>query len=228
MTASDPASGRLATRAEQPASRFNRAVFWVFKLVVGSAFRVYFRLRVENAPRLEGGYVVAANHTSFLDPIFLGAACPRRVTFMMTALVFRSALMGWFYRFQRAIPLRVRGGNRDALRTARTVLNRGEVLGIFPEGGISRDGQLLRGNPGAVALGLAGKVPIIPVAIVGAYEAFRPGMLLPRPRKVRVIFGDPIDVDSLEGAEDRRARLDIATRAIMQNLSRLTRTTNSG
>ncbi len=188
-------------------------------LAIAPATRLLFRIRVVNRPKDPGGYVLAANHSSFLDPIFLGSSCYRRVHFMMTVIACRSALMGWFYRVMRAIPVEMRGGNRDALRAARAVLERGEVLGIFPEGGISRDGGLLRGNPGAVSLGLAGGVPIIPVALVGAHEAFPPGRAIPRLKKVSVVFGEPIDVGSIEGS--KRERLERATELIMQSIADL-------
>ena len=83
--------------------------------------RIYFRLGSENRPTLEGAYMLAPNHTSYLDPILLGAVSFRRVTFMMTALHYRSPLMGWFYRWNKAIPVAVRKGNRKALRMAQEV-----------------------------------------------------------------------------------------------------------
>ena len=178
--------------------------------------RVLFRLKVENRPDVDGPFVLVANHGSFLDPLVLGAAQWRRITFMMTVLHFRSPKLGWFYRWQRAIPLAVRGtGNRAALSSARNVLKRGEVLGIFPEGGLSRDGGLFVGSPGAVSLVLAEDVPIVPCYIEGAGEALGIGDRL-RLRKITIRFGDPMTRDELiADAVDRRARLRVATRAIM-------------
>lgn len=204
---------------EKPAGSINRAAFFVVRAIVGALVRLFFRLRVEGQPTLAGGYVLAANHTSFLDPVVLSVASRRRVQFMMTEVVYRSAWLGWFYRFCRAIPVALRGGNRDALRCARATIERGEVLGIFPEGGISRDGSPLLGHPGAVSLGLAADVPIVPVAIIGLFEAFPPGVALPRPRRVTVVFGEPIVVSELGGS--RRERLQIATETIMARIGEL-------
>lgn len=229
----DPAPGsRQADRrggAEFPAfaapyGRLNRAGFALLRLLVRPLFRLWFRLRAEQPPDLDGAYVLAANHGSFLDPLLLGAASPRRITYLMTEVIWRSPLMGWFYRFNRAIPIAVRTPNRDALRAARAVLQQGRVIGIFPEGGISRDGGLLLGSPGAVSLVLNENVPIVPVGIVGAQQALPIGRRWPRPHRVTVRFGRPILPAELHALapNDRKARLVAATRLIMMRIAELT------
>lgn len=200
----------------------NRAAYFLFWLGFGSILRVYFRLRSENRPKLQGAYMLAPNHTSFLDPLLVGAVSHRRITFMMTGLLYRSPLLGWFYRWNRAIPVSVHKGNREALRAARQVLRDGRVLSVFPEGGISRDGKLLLGNPGAVSLVLGEGVPVIPVAILGAHEAFGFRSAFPRPRRITVRFGDPIPPETLAlPGGDRKQVLIHATRAIMREIARL-------
>jgi len=199
-------------------------MFWPTWGAVRLGLRLYFRLRVEGELPAKGAYVLAANHTSFLDPLLLSAAVPRRVVFLMTEVVWRSPTMHWFYRWNQAIPLAVRGGNRDALRAAHSVLQQGRVLGIFPEGGISRDGLPMLGSPGAVSIVQYEGVPIVPVGIVGAHAALPPGGGLPRPRPITVRFGAPITVAELEaeGAGHRRERLAAATRLIMARIAALT------
>lgn len=216
-------AGRRRDYARRP-SWLNELLFWPFWVAVGLFARVWFRFRVHNRPRLEGGYVLAANHTSFLDPMLVGGAVPRRVAFLMTEIVFRSPSMGWFYRWNHAIPLSIRGGNREALRAARDILRQGRVVGIFPEGGLSRDGLLLLGSPGAVSLVLGESLPIVPVGIVGADRALPPGCVLPRPRRIEVFFGEPITAEELEALApgDRKARLANATRLIMERIAALT------
>jgi 1-acyl-sn-glycerol-3-phosphate acyltransferase len=186
--------------------------------------RLVFRLRIENPPRLPGAFVVIANHASLVDPLVLGAALGRRSVFLMTVLHFRSAWLGWFYRWQRAIPLALRAANRESLRTARAVLAAGTPVVIFPEGGMSRDGGLLLGNPGAVSLVLSEDVPVVPAYIDGAARAVPLGGL-PRPAaRIVVRFGEPIAHQALlaeAGDGDRRSRHRRETRMLMDRIAAL-------
>ena len=209
-----------------PPSAWNDRAFRAFRFSFGSVLRVWFRLRVEGSLPATGPCVVAANHTSLLDPIVLGAASRRRIVYLMTELMWRSPALGWFYRWNHAIPIGVRGGNRDAMRAARSVLQQGRVLGVFPEGGISRDGLPMLGNPGAVALVLQENVPIVPVGVVGTHAAMPYGATWPRPAAVTVRFGTPILAAELDrlGGGDRRARLREATALIMRRIAALTGT----
>lgn len=221
MTAA-PANGRDDLRAAPPGWLSN-ALYWPFWVCCRLFLHTWFRVRIVGAPPDHGAYVLAANHTSFVDPIVLGAAVRRRVIFLMTEVVWRSRTMGWFYRWTRTIPLTVRSGNREALRAARAVLQQGRVVGIFPEGGISRDGLPLLGSPGAVSLVLNENVPIVPVGITGAAAALPPGAIWPRPRRITLTFGEPIlpaHLDAIGGGE-RRARLQAATRLMMDRIAAL-------
>lgn len=197
-------------------------MFWAFRAALRLLLKIYFRMEVQGSPPAHGGYVLAANHSSYVDPLLVGCSVPRRVIYLMTETVWRSARAGWFFRWNRTIPLSARGGNREALRAARAVLKQQRVVGIFPEGGVSRDGKLMLGSPGAVSLVLSGGLPIVPVGIVGAAQALPAGAGLPRPAKVVVRFGAPIgseELDALGG--DRRTRLQNATKLIMQRIAAL-------
>lgn len=205
---------------------------------VGTATRLAFRIEVQGALPRRGPCVLVANHASFLDPVVLGAACRRRIFFLMDAVVSRTPPLRWFYRLSRVIPVDPCGSNREALRRARAELERGHVIGIFPEGGISRDGGLVLGNAGAVSLALNGDVPVVPVGIVGAYDALPPHQRLPRPRRVRLRFGAPMlprdllrDDDEPDAPEvvplplgkerNRKQRLRAATRRVMDAVAAL-------
>ena len=222
-SAPDRAKQPLGTRALRPLGPVSRVAFWCVRAVLRTAFRLWFRLRIENRPKLDGAYVLAPNHVSFLDPLLVGACHPRPIVNMMTVLIYRSPWTGWFYRWNRSIPVEAARSNRDALRAAREVLRNGEVLGIYPEGGISRDGKLMLGNPGAVSLVVAEGVPVVPVGIVGAEKALGFGRALPLPRKVVVRFGEPILAEEITAlAEDRKLRLEKATALIMSRIAALT------
>jgi 1-acyl-sn-glycerol-3-phosphate acyltransferase len=140
----------------------------------------------------------------------------------MTSFVWRSRSLNWFYRWMRAIPLSPRGSNRDALRAAKQTLGRGEVLGVFPEGGISRDGLLMLGSPGAVSLVLGEEVPVVPCGIVGAHATLPFAGRRIRRHGVVVRFGSPLQPGDLVLPElPRKQRLAFATRRIMQEIARL-------
>jgi len=219
-----PAGGERAPRPVALPGVVNSALFWPFWCGVRLGARLLLRMRIENPPRLTGAFVLAANHASYLDPLLLGSALPRRVIYLMTEVVWRSPLMGWFYRWNHTIPVAPRGGNRDALRTARSVLQQGRVIGIFPEGGLSRDGGLMLGSPGAVSLVLNEEVPIVPVGILGADRVLPVGCVLPRLHKVVIRFGEPILPAELAAlaANDRKQRLQAATTLIMARIAELT------
>ena len=213
--------GKGRTLAEPPGLPSN-LLFWPFWLFCRLCMRLWFRLGIEGSPPKTGAYVLAANHVSLIDPIVLGASVRRRIVYLMTEVVWRSPRLGWFYRWNRAIPVAVRGGNREALRVARAVLQQQRVVGIFPEGGLSRDGLPMLGSPGAVSLVLNEGIPIVPVAIVGAERALPPGCVWPRPCRITVRFGEPIlpaELDALGKA--RRGRLQAATRLIMERIASL-------
>lgn len=187
-----------------------------------AALRLYFRIRIINSPKLTGGYVVVANHASLMDPMVLGAANPQQVTFLMNSVSFRSPLMGWFYRLFRVIPVAPRGGNLQAVRNAQAALDAGEVVGVFPEGGVSRDRGLLLGNPGAVAIVLSRNTPVVPVGLVGVGDALPYGASVPRPRRIEVRYGEPISAAELMQGDDRKERLARATCRIMREIAALT------
>lgn len=207
----------------QQFSLLNRLAYRAIHLVGGAFFRVFFRLRAENLPALTGPYVLVGNHASLLDPLLVGAASRRRIVFMMTSVIYRSPRFGWFYRLTRCIPLAPIGGNRDALRRAAEALAAGHVLCVFPEGGLSRDGGLLLGSPGAVALVLGENVPVVPFGIVGSHRALPPHRAWPKPTSVTVRFGAPIEAEELRalGSGDRRSRLQEATHRVMREIATL-------
>mgnify|MGYP001951674999 CR=1 FL=1 len=177
--------------AYRPAPWWNRASYRVFWFVVGGAIRVLFRLRIENRPRLRGPAVLVANHASFIDPMVLGAASWRRIRFMMASMHYDSPRGNWFYRWHRAISVSLTGANRESLRTARASLEAGEIVGVFPEGGLTRTGLLREPKFGLLSYMIAGfdetrdrDVVFVPVGI--NYDRVIEDRVLTHSRKTQI------------------------------------------
>lgn len=165
--------------------------------------RLFFWLSVENRPKLAGAYILAPNHTSFLDPIVLQCAMNRHITFIIDAGIFRVKPFNWVYRLWNALPVTAGGSAKGALKGALQAVEKGEVIGIFPEGQISKTGELLPGMAGVALLMKRAQVPVIPVAIFGAFKILPRHASFPRPGRLRVVFGEPIQptIDAADAKE---------------------------
>ncbi|MDX1919025.1 MAG: MFS transporter [Candidatus Caenarcaniphilales bacterium] len=138
-----------------------------------------------------GQVILAGNHTGWLDTIALGIACHRPIVYLASAKVISWLLVGWVMRAVNVIPV-VDGSGRDALDGAVRELGKGKVLGIFPEGMLTRDGNLNRFRRGVIRIQKLSGAPIVPFAIHGGFEAWSWNSKLPKPGKISVAFGEPI------------------------------------
>ena len=173
------------------------------RLVLG----LFFRARAygqHNLPR-EGGGLLLSNHQSFLDPVLVGAGMPRLLTYMARDTLFRNPLLGTWLRLVNTFP--VRRGRPDTMSIRRAIehLTAGRLLLMFPEGTRTRDGELQTVKAGFNLLARRAGVPIIPVAVDGAYLAWPRSHRLPRPRRIRVMYGRIIPADELAKLSDREA-----------------------
>lgn len=166
----------------------------VARFILRPIFRIYFRMRAEGLDHLppSGSYIIAPNHVSMLDWAFISYFLPRLTRFVVHREYYDNPVMGFGLRINGAIPLRTDGADLTAMRILRKVLASGEAIILFPEGGISLDGRPKTFHPGIISLAAAAKTPIVPVAIRGAFEAFPRCQRVPRPRRVTVVFGDPL------------------------------------
>jgi 1-acyl-sn-glycerol-3-phosphate acyltransferase len=167
----------------------------VAKAVLGRPLRWAYDIRVEGADNLPfGPAILAPNHRSFMDSLFLALAVDRPVTFLAKAEYFDNRRIAWMFRSTGQIPLR-RGspsGARQALHAAGNVLWSGGVVGIYPEGTRSRDGLLHRGRLGPARLAVASGAPIVPVGLIGTEQVQTPQQRIPRLGKQIVVrFGQP-------------------------------------
>ncbi len=182
--------------------------YWVIKAVLTPILVLLYRVRVEGArhvPR-RGAAILASNHLSFCDSIFLPLVLRRRLTFVAKAEYFEDPRKAWFFRSTGQIPIKRTGGaaSEGALAAAREVLEAGRLFGIYPEGTRSPDGRLYRGHTGVARLALECRVPVIPVAMIGTAEVLPIGRVRPRVfRSVTVRFSPPVPLERyLERAAD--------------------------
>ena len=182
-------------------------LYWALKVVLTPLLRVGYRIRVEGRGHVpkRGPVIVAANHRSFLDSVFIPLVIHRRVTFVAKAEYFDSWKTAWLFRALGQIPIRREGGSASegALLAARDVLESGGVFGIYPEGTRTRDGVTHRGHTGVARLALQTGAPIVPVGLIGSDECQPTDKKLPRLfKKVTIRFGDPISPQRYEGREE--------------------------
>lgn len=170
-----------------------------------------------------GPAILASNHLSFLDSIFLPATVDRAVYFLGKSDYFS----GWqrlFFENVGVMPVYRQGGDAGeaSLRRGQEILERGRLLGIYPEGTRSPDGRLYRGKTGPVRLALRTGAPIIPVAMVGTFDVLPPGKSMPRVTRVGLRVGKPLDFSARYGPADHdRFILRSATDELMYELMML-------
>ena len=191
-------------------------LYSVCKVIAVVIMRLLFRMEgrgTEHIPR-EGPVLIVANHSSVLDPPIVGGACPRQLTFLAKAELFRIPGFGGLIRRLGARPLRRDGADPSALRTAQRVLAEGRALLIFPEGTRGDEGILREAKAGAALLAVQSGAPVIPAYVHGTGRAWPRGRRLPRPVKVMVTFGAPLRFARAVGA-DRKTQYEVASRQMM-------------
>jgi 1-acyl-sn-glycerol-3-phosphate acyltransferase len=192
-------------------------------LVIGFAswpvVKGLYRLRVQGLEHLpEGGFVLAANHTSNFDPWPLGMPLlpHRQLRFMAKSELFNPVLAP-ILRAGGAFKVRRGEGDVEAMRTATELVRAGEIVVMFPEGTRQRKGlrkkHVARPHTGAARIALNAKAPLVPAAIGGTDRLMRLGPLC-------VAYGEPIDVSDLEGLEMKPAAEE-ATRRLMARIEEL-------
>ncbi|WOV85987.1 lysophospholipid acyltransferase family protein [Sporosarcina oncorhynchi] len=181
------------------------------KFLISTIFYPLYRIKVtgkENFPR-EGGVLLCTNHIDNLDPPVVGITCPRTVHFMAKEELFNMPILKSVLPQVQAFPVKRGMSDRDAFRTTLKLLRGGKVVGMFPEGTRSKDGQLGKGLAGAGFFALKGDAAVIPCAIVGPYKKFK---------RLHVIYGQPIDMTSYR---ENRASAEEVTEVIMKEIQSL-------
>ena len=204
-----------------------RGVGWTYtavRILVSLPTLLVYRVRaigLKNVPR-EGPLVLASNHFSQMDHFFIGLYLRRKVRFMAKSQLFGPPVLTYVYKHGGVFP--IRRGNRDeeAFKTAYTLLDQGEMLLVYAEGGRSRSQELGEPRPGIGRIALESGAPVVPVAIHGS-AAVRKWKKLRFP-KVTVQFGEPL-VFGVEPGSSRERQLEVAVevfdrvRAMYEELS---------
>lgn len=206
------------------------AYFILKNLLLGPLLRMLFRPWVrgaENVPST-GAAILASNHLSFSDSIFLPLQTRRPVVFLAKSEYFtgkgiKGALVRWFFKSTGQLPIDRSGGKASeaSLNTGLNVLGQGQLLGIYPEGTRSPDGRLYRGRTGIARMVLEAKVPVVPVAMIDTEKVQPIGKRLPRIRRIGIVLGEPLDFSRFDGMEGDRIVLRAVTDEIMYELRKL-------
>jgi len=187
-------------------------------------FVLVFGLRVHHRRRFPrtGGVLVVANHQSYLDPILAAVGMPRAFHPMARESLFRFAPFRWLIGSLYAFPVRRGTADLAAVKEALRRLKAGGVVLVFPEGTRTRDGSIgpMHGGPAAIAA-RAG-VPIVPMVIDGAFEAWPRTRVLPRPGCIRVACGRPVSAGD-GGADDPEAVMASVRRQMLDLQAELRR-----
>ncbi len=188
---------------------------------------VLFRPKVSglrNVPNV-GPVIIASNHLSFSDSIFMPLVVPRKVTFMAKSEYFTSPGLKGFIKkltFQALgqVPVDRSGGRRSeaAIRTGLNLLEVGQCIGIYPEGTRSPDGKLYKGRTGIARMAIDSGAPIVPVAMFNTAEIQPTGQIVPKVRRVEMVFGEPM---YFQGDSSDLAYLRKVTDEIMQGIQKI-------
>jgi len=202
------------------------AVLWVISRTLGIAV-LGFRCRfAEPLPR-RGGLLVLSSHQSHLDPLLLGLATDRRLSSLARSSLYRFKPFGAVITALDAVPIDREASSVAAMKAVIRRLEAGAAVIIFPEGTRTPTGRLGECKSGFALIAKRAGVPIVPVAIVGAFECWPRARLLPRPGRVRLEFGRLLRPDEIAGMDDRAIvaecakrleQLDAAARAVRNHV----------
>lgn len=205
--------------------------YWFLKLLaLGPLLRVVFRPKVEgmkNVPT-SGPVILASNHLSYADWLFVPLTVSRKVSYVAKAEYFTSpGFKGWlqkmFFTGAGQIPIDRSGADaaEGALISAKAVLDTGGIFGIYPEGTRSPDGRLYRGRTGVARIAIETGAPVVPVGVIGTDVIAPPDKKFGKIVRPVVRYGEPMDFSRYQGMENDRFILRAVTDEIMYEIMRL-------
>lgn len=182
--------------------------------------RFYHHLSVRRRPSLPrvGPAILVCNHVSGLDPLLVQSCCSRLIIWMMAKEYYDLKALGWVFRAVGAIPVERNGRDMSATRHALRALEKGQILGIFPEGKIEPSRALLPFQTGVALLAIKANVPVFPAYLDGTQRGKEIALAVSKPNRARIIFGPAIDFDRTSTA---RPNLEAATQKIQDAINNL-------
>jgi 1-acyl-sn-glycerol-3-phosphate acyltransferase len=206
----DPRPAEYFTQFHESARRGSTWVYTLARILCSVPTILLYRLRARgrgNVPR-EGPVVLAPNHFSQMDHFFAGVYLRRKIRFMAKSQLFGPPVLTYIYKHGGVFPVRRGHHDEEAFKTAYELLDQGEMLLVYAEGGRSRSGELGEPKPGIGRIALESGAPIVPVAIHGS--AGVRGWKRLRFPKVTIEFGEPLSVP-VELEPSRERQLEVAT-----------------
>lgn len=210
MSESSPSVAPQRRRADEAQPEPFVLPLWaisIIRAILRGLSRLFFRISfrgLENIPHT-GGVIIASNHQTYIDPIWMSLPVNRRIRYLAMSESFGWPIIGKIILMLGAWPIQVEKGDATAIRRTLQWLRSGSAVVIFPEGGRALpDGELLRFKPGAVRMALEANAPILPITIRGGQRVWPKGHRFPRPAKVELIY-HPLQYVRMQEGEDTRA-----------------------
>ncbi|MBM3870543.1 MAG: 1-acyl-sn-glycerol-3-phosphate acyltransferase [Verrucomicrobia bacterium] len=176
-----------------------KPVYRLTWLAARAYYALWHRWRVLNPERVpsSGPVILAANHASFLDPPLIGSGVPRAINYLARESLFRFPGFGAYLRALNCVPVDRDGAGAAGLKGILDRLHDGGAVILFPEGTRSADGQLKPARSGVGLTVIKSDAAVVPVRVFGTFEAWSRDRKFPRPRRVMVKYGEPMDFKAL-------------------------------
>jgi 1-acyl-sn-glycerol-3-phosphate acyltransferase len=178
--------------------------------------KVYGRRHVPKA----GGVLIVCNHQSNLDPVLVAVRLDRPLNYIAKSQLFHRRFVRWLLRSLNAFPVRQGTGDVGAVRETIRRLQEGHIINIYPEGRRTPDGNLQALQKGVALIIKRANVPVVPAAIIGAFDAWPIHRRLPRSAPVRIRFAAPLDLASLQSEDEIIGAIDLELRRMFVQMQR--------
>ena len=200
-------------------------VYPIIKRTIFPWTRLYIKRvnGIKNLPE-NPGFIVAANHASYMDHLMISAIIVsyynQKLHFLAKKEHFESPHQRAWHEYVGAIPIDRKKGGKRALKIAISYLRKGRIIGIYPEGTRTLTGEIQKGKIGVAILALGAKVPVLPVGLIGTFQILPKGKLIPGFKRAVVNIGRPMYFDRYYGKENNKKVLRLVTTKIMKEIAR--------